>query len=78
VVDGGRPAADGGSATDPERLLSQALRAQAAGVPVSRPQPPPPPAAPADRSSLPAGWLLLIALVLGLLAGAVAGLVTVL
>jgi len=27
---------------------------------------------------LPAGWLLLIALVLGLLAGAVAGLVTVL
>jgi hypothetical protein len=68
------------SSGDPERLLSQALRAQAAGVPVNGPAPPVPPPAPAppERSSLSAGWLLLIALVLGLLAGAVAGLVTVL
>jgi len=70
--------AEGGHGTDPERLLSQALRAHAAGMPVSRPLPPPRAAAAPDRWSLPAGWVLLIALVLGLLAGAVAGLVTVL
>jgi hypothetical protein len=75
--------------TKAERLLEQALRAQAAGVaaqgpvtgsPPSPPTvPPPPPVPPAEeRSSLSAGWVLVIALVLGLLAGAVAGLVTVL
>ncbi len=56
-----------------EDLLSQALRAQAAGMPARGQRPPP-----AQRSLLPAGWVLLIALVLGLLAGAAAGLVTVL
>jgi hypothetical protein len=77
-----------------ERLLEQALRAQAAGVaargpvagyppppPLTAPPPPPtqpPPPADEERSSLSAGWVLVIALVLGLLAGAVAGLVTVL
>lgn len=58
-----------------EDLLSQALRAQAAGLPGG---PPRPAAARPARLRLPAGWLLLIALVLGLLAGAAAGLVTVL
>ena len=59
--------------TDSEHLLSQALRAQAsggwAGVPARGGVGP---------RRLGAGWVLLIALVLGLLAGAVAGLVTVL
>ena len=73
---------------DAERLLEQALRAQAAGVAARgpaagyspAPAQPPPPAPPAgdERSSLSAGWVLIISLVLGLLAGAVAGLVTVL
>jgi uncharacterized protein involved in exopolysaccharide biosynthesis len=57
---------------DSEQLLSQALRAQAAGMPVRAPHTRQP------RPSMPAGWVLLIALVLGLLAGAVAGLVSVL
>ena len=60
---------------DSEQLLSQALRAQAAGMPTGGHRPPPPPP---QRTQLTAGWVLLIALVLGLLAGAAAGLVTVL
>jgi hypothetical protein len=76
--------------TEAERLLEQALRAQAAGVaaqgPVAGYPPPAPPtplSAPSvpradERSSLSVGWVLVIALVLGLLAGAAAGLVTVL
>lgn len=62
--------------TDSEQLLFQALRAQAAGMPMGAQ---PAPAVNGQRAPvLPAGWVLLIALVLGLLAGAVAGLVTVL
>lgn len=60
--------------SQPEHLLSQALRAQAAGMPArtaSRP-------APSSSVPLSVGWLLLIAVALGLLAGAVAGLITVL
>ena len=60
---------------DSEQLLSQALRAQAAGMPARGHRPPP---QPPQRTQLTAGWVLLIALVLGLLAGAAAGLVTVL
>jgi hypothetical protein len=57
-----------------ENLLSQALRAQAAGMPGrERPR-----LVDARGARLSAGWVLLIALVLGLLAGAAAGLVTVL
>lgn len=57
-----------------EDLLAQALRAQAAGAPGRGPAHPGGP----RRAALPAGWVLLIALVLGLLAGAAAGLITVL
>lgn len=66
---------------DSEQLLEQALRAQAVGMPMPGHGPAthagPPPAQP-EPSRLPAAWVLLIALVLGMLAGAVAGLVTVL
>lgn len=64
---------------DSERLLAQALRAQVAGTPGRPHEPPtaqlrrPRPAAP-----LPAGWVLLIALLLGLLGGAMAGVVSLL
>ncbi|HEY0638300.1 MAG TPA: hypothetical protein VGD67_11690 [Pseudonocardiaceae bacterium] len=58
-----------------ENLLSQALRAQAAGMPSGAGRPP---RRPGGRPPLPVGWVLLIALALGLLAGAAAGLVTVL
>jgi hypothetical protein len=64
---------------DSEQLLAQALRAQAAGAPGYRPEPATtalPAARPARRVA--AGWLLLAALVLGLLAGITAGVVTVL
>lgn len=57
-----------------ENLLSQALRAQAVGSPGRGGAP----QRQSQRNRLPVGWLLLIALVLGLLAGAAAGLVTVL
>jgi hypothetical protein len=95
------------SDADPERLLSQALRAQAASVPLREGSGAPPApghgpgvpgngvnqvpgadqvqrtgrAQPADQGrwrAAAAGWQLVIALVLGLLAGAVAGLVSVL
>ena len=66
---------------DPERLLSQALRAQAqASLPVRPPadRSPRPGPVPAARPALQVKWVLLLALLLGLLAGATAGLVTVL
>jgi hypothetical protein len=58
---------------DSEQLLAQALRGGAAGTHGA-----PAPAGRAERPALSPAWVLLIALVLGLLAGAVAGLVTVL
>jgi hypothetical protein len=72
---------------DSERLLAQALRAQAAGAGEYHPDPattalPPAlrstPAWASARRQLAAGWVLLIALVLGLLAGAAAGIVSTL
>lgn len=57
---------------DSEQLLAQALRAQAVSTPTYGPARTP------QRQGLTTGWVLLLALVMGLLAGAVAGLVTVL
>jgi hypothetical protein len=65
---------------DSEQLLAQALRAQAAGA-GGHPEPATtalPHAEPARRRQLAAGWVLLAALVLGLLAGATAGIVSAL
>jgi hypothetical protein len=59
---------------DPERMVSDALRAQAArGHPVSPGlrQPPPPP------RPLPIGWVVLIALLVGALAGVSLALVSI-
>ncbi|QUH05498.1 hypothetical protein HUO13_36170 [Saccharopolyspora erythraea] len=65
---------------NPERLLSAALRAQAVGSPGGTPAghgAPPAPGAPPPpaevRRRLPVARVLLFALVLGLFAGAVAG-----
>ncbi|KAA5829080.1 hypothetical protein ABT337_30640 [Saccharopolyspora hirsuta] len=60
---------------DPEHLLSAALRAQAGGSPGMGPTPPPPP--PPARKRLPVAGVLVFALVLGLAAGALAGVMTV-
>jgi hypothetical protein len=59
---------------DQERLVANALRAQAtsSGLHVVRPVPPPAPFPP----SLPARWVLLLALLFGLAAGMVAAIVT--
>lgn len=62
-----------------EQVLAQALRAQAAGMPGRPPEPSPEAPRPdAEPARLAAGWVLLIALVLGLLGGAVAGAVSLL
>jgi hypothetical protein len=67
--------------TDPERLLAEALRAQAAGTgQVALPtagvpgQARPPSAGP----TVPVRWILVLALLLGLAAGATIGLLTML
>ena len=59
---------------DQERLVANALRAQAtsSGLHAVQPVPPPPPHPP----SLPARWVLLLALLFGLAAGTVVGIVT--
>jgi hypothetical protein len=59
---------------DQERLVANALRAQAtsSGLHVVQPVPPPAPHAP----SLPVRWVLLLALLFGLAAGTVVGIVT--
>ena len=60
----------------PEQMLSAALRAQAAGngTPEARPSAPAPPPAPGNhRARLPVVRVLLFALVLGVLAGAIVG-----
>ena len=66
-----------------EQLLARALRAQAASSPTGQPGATPDvptaalrPSRPA--SQLPAGWVLAIALLLGLLGGALAGVVSML
>ena len=59
-----------------ERLLAQALRAQAAWMPGRPPDVAPPPDA--EPAQLAAGWVLLIALVLGLLGGAAAAAISLL
>lgn len=62
-----------------ERLLAQALRAQVAGTSGQAAQQPTATAPPTDRPRrLAAGWVLLIALLLGLIGGAVAGVVSML
>ncbi|WP_189209188.1 MULTISPECIES: hypothetical protein [Actinokineospora] len=73
---------------DPERLLAEALRAQAAQAPVAhQPEPAllsgtdlfPRPVEVTERlppESTPALWVLAVALLLGLAAGAVVGLLT--
>ena len=87
------------SGDDPERLLSEALRAQAVRAPAETPQvgygllsgsefpgpttPPPPAADDTTRlaetpKQIPAVLILLLSLLLGLAAGAVVGLVTLL
>lgn len=71
---------------DPERLLAEALRAQASRTPIPGQAPAPPPEEPVDeptrrveRAAPPrAAWVLLVALVLGLAAGASVGLLTLL
>ena len=65
------------SGADSEHLLAQALRAQAASGGGAEPTTVALPPGRRPRR-LAAGWLLLIALVLGLIAGATAGLITVL
>jgi hypothetical protein len=69
--------------TEPERLLAEALRAQAAGTgPSAIPfagtpaEPPPRPARPPGAFRVPAWSVLLLALLLGLAAGATIGLLT--
>ncbi|MEV0053942.1 hypothetical protein AB0H34_26010 [Saccharopolyspora shandongensis] len=57
---------------DPAHLLSAALRAQAGGSPGTTPQPPPAP----PRKRLPVVGVLLFALIVGLLAGSIAGVLT--
>ncbi|MEV0676794.1 hypothetical protein AB0I60_09740 [Actinosynnema sp. NPDC050436] len=62
---------------DQERLVADALRAQATstgGLPVPAPPADPPPAPP--RPALGAGWVLLIAVLLGLAAGTVVAVIT--
>jgi hypothetical protein len=61
-----------------ERLLAQALRAQAAWTPDGPPEPSAAVAPAAGPARLAAGWILLIALLLGLLGGAAAGAVSLL
>jgi hypothetical protein len=62
-----------------EQLLAQALRAQAAWTPDRPPEPSPVATGPAaEPEQLAAGWVLLIALLLGLLGGAAAGAVSLL
>ncbi|MFD9739417.1 hypothetical protein [Umezawaea sp. NPDC059074] len=60
---------------DQERLVANALRAQAtsSGMHAVQPVQPPPPPPP----TLPVRWVLLLALLFGLAAGTVAGLITV-
>ncbi|MFR9730464.1 hypothetical protein ACL03H_14665 [Saccharopolyspora sp. MS10] len=65
----------------PESVLSAALRAQAAGGQSGQVEPGPPPAplvppGPPPRSRLPVGQVLLFAVVLGVLAGGLAGVLT--
>ncbi|GAA0506603.1 hypothetical protein GCM10011581_41950 [Saccharopolyspora subtropica] len=60
------------TAPDPSHLLSAALRAQANGSPGAAPPPPPAP----RRRRLPVVGVLVFAVVLGLLAGAVGGVLT--
>ncbi|MEJ2854789.1 MULTISPECIES: hypothetical protein [unclassified Saccharothrix] len=55
-----------------ERLVADALRAQVAGTGSSLPTPSPGPARPA----LGAGWVLLLAVLLGLAAGTVVAVIT--
>ena len=66
-----------GDPREQERVLSAALRAQAAGngTPEPQPSPPadPPPPPGSHRARLPVVPVLLFALVLGLLAGAIVG-----
>ena len=59
---------------DQERLVANALRAQAtsSGMHVVQPVQPPPPPPP----TLPVRWVLLLALLFGLAAGTIAGLIT--
>jgi H+/gluconate symporter-like permease len=67
---------DNSTGDNPERLLSAALRAQAVGggTPDGPPAPPPPvPLAPARPRKLPVLRVLLFALILGLMAGSIAG-----
>ena len=67
---------------NPERLLSAALRAQAVGSPGNEPAPgaglPAAPPPPPPRRRLPVFSVLVFALFLGLAAGAVAGVLSVL
>lgn len=62
--------------TDPERLLAEALRAQAAGTGPSAMPLADPPAKPPGAFRVPAWSVLLLALLLGLAAGATIGLLT--
>ena len=69
---------------DPEQLLADALRAQAVFAPqASQASPPPsqsPPSSPPEpvrmSAQLPAYWILMLAVLLGLAAGSVVGLLT--
>jgi hypothetical protein len=57
---------------DPERAVSQALRAQAGGPrPMGGRMPPPPP------KPFPTGWVLLIALLVGALIGVALALISI-
>ena len=59
---------------DQERLVANALRAQATSSGLHAVQPAPPP--PQHPPSLPVRWVLLLALLFGLAAGTVVGVVT--
>lgn len=70
----------GSRSENPERLLSAALRAQAAGGSAPEPQAPPPAPRPErpEQPKLPVGQVLLFAMLLGLAAGSILGVLSVL
>lgn len=75
MTDGDLPTSEAGK--DPEQLIADALRAKASQGPGAQTTPLRP-AQPEPPKRLASGWILLLAVVLGLAVGTVIGLLTVL